>query len=275
MKSHVAGLVVAASLLCVHCSPRIDVAAETDSGQKSAPAADAPAGDAPHQVETAQCSVPASREGANDAGTCTTGRAYLRCQLTNGDTELCLSDDLSRCPSESSGVDAQATSCTDDCNSDEYAVTCGEIGPNGFVGAPAGCRSIGTNPGGITTACCPCGTTTTTSDASSDSGSLPACSWPARTPDAGDSQCFPGRALVSCGEPNGGGEIGLTDGGVLSGKVPGPCTQECHPDEYALACDLVQPGSTGATPPSGCRTPDGNVATPEVQYVCCPCNSAP
>jgi hypothetical protein len=88
---------------------------------------------------------------------CTSKRAYLKCDLPGGVTELCLSDDPTRCPDEGVSGGAAAMSCSDQCAADEYAVACGRIGPNvGSAAPPDGCRSLLAGPGGGISYCCPC-----------------------------------------------------------------------------------------------------------------------
>jgi hypothetical protein len=84
---------------------------------------------------------------------CHAARALLRCGRPDGDGAVCISNDQAACPSLESIVP-----CVDQCGAAEYALACGKIGV-GLVPAfeaPAGCRDMGANPGGIVYYCCPC-----------------------------------------------------------------------------------------------------------------------
>jgi hypothetical protein len=87
-------------------------------------------------------------------GACGWARAYIDCEYPNGAGCSCMTDDTT-----CSGCGAGAT-CTDKCSATEYAVSCGSIGPGNpsitYADAPAGCRSLPPNPGGISLYCCPC-----------------------------------------------------------------------------------------------------------------------
>ena len=87
-------------------------------------------------------------------GACGWARAYIDCKYPNGSGCSCMTDDTS-----CSGCGAGAT-CTDECSANEYALACGSIGPGDpsitYADAPAGCRSLPPNPGGISLYCCPC-----------------------------------------------------------------------------------------------------------------------
>jgi hypothetical protein len=89
---------------------------------------------------------------------CSSKRAYLKCDLPGGVTELCLSDDPLQCPEEVvSGSDVAAHSCIDQCAANEYAVACGGVGPKiGNAVPPEGCRALLSGPGGGSAYCCPC-----------------------------------------------------------------------------------------------------------------------
>jgi len=88
---------------------------------------------------------------------CLSKRALVRCMLPNDVTQTCLSDDPTRCPSDDGVATAAASSCTNQCEPNEYAVSCGGVGPNiGSASPPAGCRSMGRTPGGPAPSCCPC-----------------------------------------------------------------------------------------------------------------------
>lgn len=121
------------------------------SGEKASGSA---AGDA----VPAQCGRASGLDGPGaPRDSCTSKRASLTCALPGGVTELCLSDDLTKCPADPSGLGASAVSCTNQCASNEYAVTCGGIGPNiGNAAPPENCKSLGPTPGGPQSFCCPC-----------------------------------------------------------------------------------------------------------------------
>ncbi len=148
-----------------------DASSDASSGASSdAPSgtSDSPGDGAPQTLGT--CHWP---DSLNDAGSgaCTVGRTYLNCRFPSGVgcgavsspgplTEGCISSDLTGCP----GCDpAVGATCEDQCGPDEYAVSCG--GPPHFADdgsftyqqAPAGCRDVGSTPGGNTYSCCPCG----------------------------------------------------------------------------------------------------------------------
>ena len=87
-------------------------------------------------------------------GSCGAARAYIDCEFPNGSGCGCMTDDTT-----CSGCGVGAT-CTDKCSANEYAVSCGSIGPGNpaitYADAPAGCRSLPPNPGGVSLSCCPC-----------------------------------------------------------------------------------------------------------------------
>jgi hypothetical protein len=92
--------------------------------------------------------------GTGAPGSCGAARAFIGCEYPNGAGCFCMTDDTSckECP-------AGAT-CTDQCDANEYAVSCGSIGapdPSITYGdPPATCRFTSANPGGIAYYCCPC-----------------------------------------------------------------------------------------------------------------------
>ena len=103
---------------------------------------------------------------AASAATCLSARAYLSC-TNGGETELCLSDDLTQCPGSvmvsgaSRSADGAVTEsngplvCQNQCASNEYGSKCGSVVHGG---QPAGsCRSLGLTPEGPAGFCCPCG----------------------------------------------------------------------------------------------------------------------
>jgi hypothetical protein len=103
------------------------------------------------------CSWPAAFDPAPDAGVgaCKAARHYLECSA-GADAHLsCLSNDATTCPGSTA---AGASNCQDHCNAGEYALSCGAVGPGGpWPDPPSTCRTLPPNPGGITFACCPCG----------------------------------------------------------------------------------------------------------------------
>jgi hypothetical protein len=85
-------------------------------------------------------------------------RYFLQCGPGNDITGLCLSDDPTACQ----GPNA-IPHCTDQCEADEYAVSCGGppvLDADGSVQPtplpPSACRSMGGTPGGNVFYCCPC-----------------------------------------------------------------------------------------------------------------------
>jgi hypothetical protein len=89
--------------------------------------------------------------GVGDAapGACIAARAFVFCKYpTLGETCECLTDDAT-----CAGCLAGATSCTDQCNVNEYAVSCDPRVPSGEP--PAGCRGIELDEDRAEY-CCPC-----------------------------------------------------------------------------------------------------------------------
>jgi hypothetical protein len=66
---------------------------------------------------------------------------------------MCVSDNATYCPQG-----GEPGPCENRCHPDEYVASCGGVGPGPIPDPPAGCRSIGAIPAGITYHCCPCGT---------------------------------------------------------------------------------------------------------------------
>jgi hypothetical protein len=116
-----------------------------------------------------------------------------------------------------------------------------------------------------------------------DGTTLPACSWPASLGpnDASTGACRnASRAVLSCTQPSGAGELCLSNDLVqcsdMSAAAAAPsgaprCQDLCQPDEFGIICGPIGPTTTGANPPSNCRsllpTPAGIV------FYCCPCES--
>jgi len=99
------------------------------------------------------CKWPSSLDAAGGApagGQCQAKRALVQCSFQGLSVE-CLSDDPTKCPNVTSGT------CVDQCASDEYAVSCGQVGPGPIGTPPAGCRNLLATPAGIVFYCCPCG----------------------------------------------------------------------------------------------------------------------
>lgn len=95
----------------------------------------------------------------NDAGSgeCRASRTYVDCHDPAGDQCLCASDGAQTC--DCSGfVSGGPWTCEYACAPNEYFVTCGSIGPSAGPPAapPSGCSSLGANPGGFVSYCCPC-----------------------------------------------------------------------------------------------------------------------
>ena len=98
-------------------------------------------------IETAQCRrAPSLNQGDAAIVPCSSASALVSCSLSNGETEIFISDA------------PIADSCKNECESGEYAVACGVIGPSRGAAAspPAGCAPLSMTPAGIGFACCPC-----------------------------------------------------------------------------------------------------------------------
>lgn len=149
-----------------------------------------------------------------------------------------------------------------------YPLTC--VGMPTEVPDPSlGCTVLPIpTPSNETIYCCPC------ANEPADSGvKLPACTWPSSLDGDASSRtaCHAARALVSCGLPNGAGEMCLSGNPTTcpgGNQVGGPCEDKCRPDEYAAACGGVGPGPV-PDPPPGCRTIGAVPAG--IVYYCCPC----
>jgi hypothetical protein len=105
----------------------------------------------------AACTWPASLDSQDaGAGACQPAHALLSC--TDGNvTELCLSDDPTRCPGVSALPGVTVDNCHDLCDPQEFAVVCGSVGPGPTNDPPAGCHGAEATPAGIVFYCCPCG----------------------------------------------------------------------------------------------------------------------
>jgi hypothetical protein len=125
-----------------------------------------------------------------------------------------------------------------------------------------------------------CSSMSSTSDGAPATAQLPACSWPASLDpiDAASGQCRgAARAVLSCVDPGGAGEICLSNdlagcpdrAGSAAGSST--CQDLCNAGEYGIICGAVGPVPE-VQPPSGCRS---RAPTPAgVVFYCCPCGSA-
>jgi hypothetical protein len=101
--------------------------------------------------------APGLLDGGADAGeVCASARAQVECALSNGDTELCLSDDPSTCPGTVPMAGVTRTHCFDRCAASEYGATCAGGPSHAAPSPPPGCTSLGAVPAGATLYCCPC-----------------------------------------------------------------------------------------------------------------------
>jgi hypothetical protein len=104
----------------------------------------------------AACTWPASLDSQDaGAGACRPAHALLSCELGQI-TELCLSDDPTKCPSDNV-VPGATVACHDLCGQQEFAVACGSVGAGPTSDPPAGCHGAQVTPAGIVFYCCPCG----------------------------------------------------------------------------------------------------------------------
>ena len=138
MRAHL----VAAFLLCL-VAVACGGSASTNSGTLSAVLSKLPA-----------CTWAPSLDDAG-AGGCVAARANVECHDSSGDTCNALASDP---PSGQTSCGAGYTNCRDICGSNQYAVACGSVGPSSapIADPPAGCTTLGANPGGIIDYCCPC-----------------------------------------------------------------------------------------------------------------------
>ncbi len=98
------------------------------------------------------CTWPSTFDAdASSRATCHPSRAYIACTNPGGTDESCTTNGAITCQGATSGT------CHNDCTANEYAAACGGIGPGPVPDPPAGCRSLGANPGGVAFYCCPCG----------------------------------------------------------------------------------------------------------------------
>ena len=103
-----------------------------------------------------QCTWPTDLNDAG-SGACSASRTYVACSDPAGDKCLCASDGPQSC--DCSGfVSGGPWTCKYACAPNQYFVSCGSIGPSAGSPAdpPTGCTSLGANPGGTVSYCCPC-----------------------------------------------------------------------------------------------------------------------
>jgi len=110
------------------------------------------------------CSWPAIYDAPGVSGQCQASRAYVQCTGSDGTFEGCPSDYLTQCGSgPNMNGPVTYSDCKDQCAADEYALSCGGIGPAEADAAapasnpPAACHMVSANPGGSVLYCCPCG----------------------------------------------------------------------------------------------------------------------
>ena len=104
-------------------------------------------------LDSATTSVPSCKipESISDAGSsCKVSRAFVRCSASIYTTVVGLADSVPLCSSD----------CLSICALDEYAASCGNIGPSTSPGSvaqlPDSCRAVEYLPGGATFYCCSC-----------------------------------------------------------------------------------------------------------------------
>ena len=100
---------------------------------------------------------------------------------------------------------------------------------------------------------------------------LPECNWPSDLNNAGPGACTPARLLVSCTDANGASSMCLSDDALTcAGTALGAtCQDKCQPNQYAVSCGEIGPGSGNWTTPPNCSaglfTPGG------IAFYCCAC----
>ena len=93
-------------------------------------------------------------EFSGDAAVCVAARYLLTCQISDGNTEVCLSDSADECPNSNLPAESQVD-CSSACAPTEYPILC--RGAAGYLAVPAFCRALPPQPGGGGRfACCPC-----------------------------------------------------------------------------------------------------------------------
>ena len=131
--------------------PASGAAAANSNNAGAAAGSGTGAGLAGNTAASGDCKHAEGLDGPNaPLGTCRSAKAFLSCDIGDGATQLCVSDDPVQCP-EAGGRTQQ--SCTNRCTTNEYAVLCGGIMQ--FVEPPDGCHGAPT-PGGVGLYCCPC-----------------------------------------------------------------------------------------------------------------------
>ena len=108
------------------------------------------AGSTSSAVSGPSCKHPASLDDAG-VGACGIGHAVVDCTDQSGAGCGCISDTLS-CDG------CGGLTCKNKCKVNEYALSCGSIGPptGPTADPPAECRGVEATPAGITFYCCPC-----------------------------------------------------------------------------------------------------------------------
>lgn len=103
------------------------------------------------------CSWPAALdpdESGSSRDHCIASRTRLDCALPGGGGLSCPTNVPDRCET----ADAPAAEmCVAECARNEFAATCGGVGPGPIPLPPASCRFHGLVPAGLTFYCCPCG----------------------------------------------------------------------------------------------------------------------
>jgi hypothetical protein len=118
------------------------------------------AGDASDASGLQVCQWPAALDpsDASASGACRAARALVKCSDVTGGGRICLSDDPATCPDAPSPP--ETTTCQSQCAANEYAASCGSIGPStrprSESDPPVGCHMAMATPGGIAFYCCPC-----------------------------------------------------------------------------------------------------------------------
>jgi hypothetical protein len=136
------------------CCLSTDASAETPDA--STPDASLPACSWPAIYDDADAST------AGATGQCVAARVLLSCAGSNGGGEECGSDNLTQCPGPNATPGVTYSNCQDLCQSDEYVLFCGAIGPppadaSPTSSPPANCRMAAANPSGREPYCCSCG----------------------------------------------------------------------------------------------------------------------
>jgi hypothetical protein len=116
--------------------------------------------DEPGAVNSASwpsCSWPAALdpdESGSARDHCVAKRTRLSCALPGGVTEICPTNDPTRCEDE---MPSGAQECHAECVRNAFSLVCGGAGPGPVPAPPAGCQPSLPVPGGVVFYCCPCG----------------------------------------------------------------------------------------------------------------------